>query len=760
MAAETDLRALDLFERLLAYPGNERFRRRLLKNEPPAVMERLARLEAGHAARAAMPTELPDWIAAPMVEPPGQIGPFRLVERIGQGGMGDVWRGERNDGLFEQQVAIKLIQGNLGPEGAKAFEAERRILARLNHPDIVRLIDGGITADGLPYLIMEHVEGVPFDAAIAPLDLRARMLLFSSAVQAVQFAHGRLIAHADLKPSNILVDTEGRVRLLDFGIAALLGGEDQRARPVGAMTREFASPERRAGAPPSVQDDVYALGRLLALALEGVSDPDLSAIAAKATAPQDERYDAAAELSGDVEHWLQGLPVSALPDTPAYRMRKFVARHRAGVLASILAVLALVGATFFATVSSIRAEAARKEAAARFEDARGTARYLLFTLMDRLEAQPNSLTLRKEVAEVAQHYLDRLSKAQGAAPEVRLEAARGLIRLAEAQGVPGLPNLAQPKRAEQSLSRALEIAKGTADARAGEIAVLALSYQARLASLVTHDAALSERLLNDADAMASKTIIPPLLKARLLNDRAVVAGFRDDYAKAVALARQAEAALPPAGDLETQLERAKSADIIAEGIYYSQTPQAAVPPYQEALARYEAAQARHPASRTLQERMERARWGLASTLLSMNRNRDALALLEDGHQRVSKMVAFDRDDLEAARLLQIIGLDRAQATADTGNFDKAIALYEANIAGRRAWLARNPDENRRLRDLAVAVKSLGDVQARGGHVKAACATYAEFRGLVAQLSRRGNLAEMDLDYTLQHLEQDERAYCR
>ncbi len=760
MGADTELRPLDLLERWLAYPGNERFRRRLLRNESEAVLERLARLEAGHAARAVMPTELPDWMAAPMVEPPGQIGPFRLAERIGQGGMGDVWRGERNDGLFEQTVAIKLIQGNMGPEAAKAFEAERRILARLNHPDIVRLIDGGITPDGLPYLIMEHVEGVPIDAAIGTLDLRARMMLFVSAVQAVQFAHGRLIAHADLKPSNILVDTEGRVRLPHFGISALLGGDDQRAPPLGAMTREYASPERRAGAPPSVQDDVYALGRLLAIALEGKDDPDLAAIAAKATAEQDARYDAAAELSGDVERWLQGLPVSARTDTAAYRVRKFVARHRIGVLASSLAVLALIGTTLFATISSIRAEAARKEAAARFEDARGTARYLLFTLMDRLEAQPNSLKLRKEVAEVAQHYLDRLSRAEGAAPEMRLEAARGLIRLAEAQGVPGLPNIAEPKRAAQSLSRALAIAQGTRDAGAPSIVVTALSYQARLAALVDHDATRAEQLINQAEAVASRSRVPPLLKARLLNDRATVVGFRDDYAKAAALAQQAEALVRDSKDLDAMLEHAKAADTYAEGVYYSQTPQAAIAPYRKALANYEAVRAAFPASRTAEERMERARWGLASTLLSLDRNAEALALLQEGHERVERMVAFDKDDLEAVRLLQIIGLDRAQATADTGDFQKAIALYKANIDGRRAWLARNPDENRRLRDLAIAVKSLGDVQARGGQVRAACATYAEFRGLVTQLSRRGNLAEMDLDYTLKHLEKDEALLCR
>jgi eukaryotic-like serine/threonine-protein kinase len=357
---EAELRALDLFERLMAYPGNARFRERLLKRESAAVMACLARIEAGHAARAAMPTEMPDWMAGPLVEPPGQIGPFRLTERIGHGGMGDVWRGARNDGLFEQTVAIKLIHRHLSAGAAKAFEAERRILAKLDHPDIVRLTDGGATEDGLHYLIMDYVDGVPFDEAVAPLPIDQRIRLFRQAAATVQFAHSRLIAHADLKPSNILVDREGRVRLLDFGIAGLLSGDGEAVPPTGAMTREFASPQRLAGAPPSIADDVYALGRMLALIVGPVDDGDPNAIIAKASAAEEaDRYGTVAALSADLEAWQNGFPVAAGPDSWTYRARKFVARNRAGVTASALAIFALIGTTTYATVSAIRAERAR-----------------------------------------------------------------------------------------------------------------------------------------------------------------------------------------------------------------------------------------------------------------------------------------------------------------------------------------------------------------------------------------------------------------
>ena len=214
---EADLRALDLFERLAARPGHTRFRERLLKNESPEVLARLTRLEASHAARGALPTEMPDALAAPAPAPPGRIGPFRLTARIGQGGMGDVWRGERDDGLFDQVVAIKLIHAHLDSRAVQAFDAERRILARLEHPEIVRLVDGGIAEGGLPYLIMDYVEGAPIDEAVAALPVRGRLAVFERAAAVVQFAHSRMVAHADIKPIRTSWSTpRGRVRLLDF----------------------------------------------------------------------------------------------------------------------------------------------------------------------------------------------------------------------------------------------------------------------------------------------------------------------------------------------------------------------------------------------------------------------------------------------------------------------------------------------------------------------------------------------------------------
>lgn len=756
-----DLRALDLFERLVAHPGNARFRERLLRLEAPQVLAKLAQIEAGHAARAAMPTELPESIPRGLIAPPERIGPFRLTERIGQGGMAEVWLGKRDDGLFEQSVAIKLIHAHLDSSAQTAFDAERRILARLDHPDIVRLIDGGVTESDLPYLIMDYVEGASFDQAVAPLPLGQRIGLFAQAAAAVQFAHSRLIAHADLKPSNIMVDIEGRVRLLDFGIAGLLAGDDGVSAQNGAMTRAFASPQRIAGDPPSISDDVFALGRVLALIIGDPTEADLAAIIARATADVvAARYDTVAAMMADLARWTDGRPVAARKGGLVYHARKFSGRHRFGVTASVLAVLALLGATAYATISSIRAERARAEASARFDDARGTARYLLFTLMDRLEARPNSLALRGEVANVAQHYLERLSHADSAAPEVRIEAARGLIRLSEAQGVPGMQNLAQPERARRSLDRALDLLGANPTGEAAVLAITALIYRARLYSMVDHKPDQALDTLKRVDRLiAANPAAPAVLKARARNERTAAMGWKNDYLTVGRMAQVTLETLPETLDAETLMERAKASDLFAEATYYAISPQASVRPYTIALARHEAAHKLYPNSRIIMERRERARWGLASTLLSMNRNAEALRLFDAGSAALEKMVAFDADDDEAVRLLQIVGLDRAQATADLGRYDAAIALYHANIAGRRVWMEKRPNEVRRLRDLAIAIKSLGDVQARGGHPAEACRTYAEFRTLVAQMAKMGNLAEMDMDYTLAHLAQDERQYC-
>lgn len=752
MAPDPELRALDLFEQLLDRPGNASFRSKLLKNEPGEVIAAVERLEAGHAARGAMPTELPDSVVNPVAAPPARIGVFRLTERIGQGGMGEVWSGERDDGLFEQKVAIKLIQTHLDARARDAFDTERRILARLDHPAIVRLTDGGVTDQGLPYLIMDYVEGAPFDEAVASLPLDQRVALFLQATKAVQFAHSRLIAHADLKPSNIMVDVSGRVRLLDFGIAGLLGEGEARA-PTGAMTREYASPQRLDGAPPSIADDVFALGRILR-AISSGQNAELEAIIAKATATEEaDRYPTASALATDLERWRSGFPVDATRGGWTYIARKFVGRHKVGVAATALAATALVGTTLYAV-------RAANEATARYEDARGTARYLLFTHLDRLEAMPRTLKLREEVARVAQYYLDRLSKAADADPSVRLEAAQGLVRLAEAQAGAGAGNLGEPEVAKRNLERALSMLGDRPDGAAAQTALSALLLRARIASYVDGEADRALTLFDRAEAIrSSNTGLSPLIESRILRGRAEALGWKGDYPSAIATGKRALAALPDSPDFATEIERGLTTDTLAEALFYGESGASAEPLYRQSMAAMERAVSLKPASRFARVLHARAGWTLGSTVLANGKNAEALAILDRGRREWLALIASDPDDREAPRSLRINEEARADALAVNGRIDEGIALLAGILEQRKLVWATRKNETRSLRELAIGTKALGDMQVTHGRTAAGCITYRAFVALVDQMRTSTDFKAMDMGYTLDDFAKKTAKYC-
>ena len=319
-----------------------------------------------------------------------QLGPYRLDEAIARGGMGTVYQATRVDGVFERQVVVKILRRGFDTGSfVRGFERERQILAGFTHESIVRLIDGGATSDGLPYLVMESVEGQRFDEICDRNEagLGQRLFLFTKLCEAVQAAHARLIVHCDLKPSNVLVTDEGKLKLLDFGIAKILETDDG---ATGALkqalgTPPYASPEQSRGEPISTATDVYSLGCVLFRLLTGQSPPraearqhengqpaisaayasrakaqghapgeirrgvrrlrgDLDAIVAKAIALEPSgRYRSAAELGEDVRRVLEHRPVTARPASPLYVGHRFVRRYRLPVLLATLLFLSLVG---------------------------------------------------------------------------------------------------------------------------------------------------------------------------------------------------------------------------------------------------------------------------------------------------------------------------------------------------------------------------------------------------------------------------------
>lgn len=341
-----------------------------------------------------LPTDLP---RVETLEPGMQLGAWRLGPRLGSGGMGDVYAGERADGSFKREVAIKVLKRGLDTDGVLGrFLRERRILGQLRHPNIAELIDAGATPDGRPYLVMERVDGVAITQWCAERDagLREILELMKQVCEAVHEAHRKLVIHRDLKPSNVLVTAAGQAKLLDFGIAKMLvddgDGDAETTRTLAAapLTPAFAAPEQFLGREVSTATDVYALGGLLYVLLTGrlphrrdsliatvvsledavaekpsvaVCRPestiaserraqrarelrgDLDAVLGKALHPEpDRRYRSAAELAQDLDHYLQLRPVSARPDSLAYRTRRFLRRNRLPVATGGFAVLGIL----------------------------------------------------------------------------------------------------------------------------------------------------------------------------------------------------------------------------------------------------------------------------------------------------------------------------------------------------------------------------------------------------------------------------------
>jgi len=370
------------FERLLALSATDREAElERIRDADPELAGQLAALVAAADGEvtlsAAVARAVGDLHAAHAADRSGEtVGVFRLEEKIAAGGMGVVYRASRLTG-FDQTVAVKFLSAVVqSADLLKRFEVERQILARLEHPYIARLIDGGTTPDGEPYLVMEYVRGVPLIDYCRDnrLDLSGRLRLFERIIEAVDFAHRALVIHRDLKPSNILVTDDGVPRLLDFGIASLTDAAGADSEPLTALTPQYASPEQLASGPVTTATDVYSLGVLLyqlltdrlphdpdPLTLETIRaaiaseprprpsalphtpvpvDRELDALVGRALAANpDHRYATAYGLLRDIARYRRGEPLEAMPDTTLYRATKFVQRNRAAVVASAAGLL-------------------------------------------------------------------------------------------------------------------------------------------------------------------------------------------------------------------------------------------------------------------------------------------------------------------------------------------------------------------------------------------------------------------------------------
>ena len=450
-----------------------------------------------------------------------RIGPYRVVEEIGRGGMGVVYRAVRDDEHFTKEVAIKLIEpGMRSDQILKRFRSERQILAMLDHPHIARLIDGGAAPDGSPYLVMEHVVGKPLleycDERGLGTDERLR--LFLVVCDAVAFAHQRLVVHRDLKSDNILVTADGAPKLLDFGIAKLLSQDPGEApatitAPMQRMlTPDYASPEQVRGDLATVASDVYSLGVILYELLTGArplhfetrtaeeilrvvtqEEPtapsaavskarsaetatrrgtttqrlrrqlagDLDYITLKALEKEpSRRYPSVDQLARDVRRYLGNLPVLARGRTTAYLVSRLVRRHRVAVATGALVLVALLAGLATTAWQARVASIERDRAKRRFQDVKALAHAVIFDIHDSIVSLPGATRAREILVQHALRYLDDLSKEAGDDPSLLNELGVAYGKIGDVQGRPEFSNLGRTADALHSYQRSLELLEG------------------------------------------------------------------------------------------------------------------------------------------------------------------------------------------------------------------------------------------------------------------------------------------------------------
>ena len=504
------------------------------------------------------------------------LGPYTLISQIGQGGMGSVWLARRSDGRFERQAAVKFVSIALaGRATEERFKREGSILGRLTHPHIADLLDAGISSDGQPYLILEYVDGTTIDQYCDQhkLDLEARVRLFLDVLSAVAHAHANLIVHRDIKPSNVLVTTGGEVKLLDFGIAKLLEGEGQTGVATlltheggSALTPQYAAPEQLTGQPVTTATDVYVLGVLLYLLLSGrhpagsgahspaelvkavldlepprasdaVTSDDSSLIAGRRGATADklrrelrgdldtivgkalkkspqERYASVTAFANDLQRYLKHEPISARPDTLAYRTAKFVRRNRTVVVLTATAIALVIGSL---STGLWIANRERKVAERRFAQVRQLANKFI-DLDAKIRGLQGSTKVRMQMVSDSLQYLRSLESEGLVDNDLALDIAFAYVRVAHAQGDPTSPNLGQFAEAKESLSQASKFVD----------AILAEDAKNRRALLIATTIAHDRMVLADSEGRREESLAFAKDAASLI-ERFLSLGNADPY---------------------------------------------------------------------------------------------------------------------------------------------------------------------------------------------------------------------------------------
>ena len=723
-----------------------------------------------------------------------EIGAFVLEQCIGHGGSSVVYRARRRSD-FSQQVAIKLLHGVGAP--ARRFLREREFLAALNHPNIARLFDAGSTADGVPYLVLEYVEGRRWDRELEIADppLALRLERFARVCDAVAHAHLHQLVHRDIKPANLLVDAHGEPRLLDFGIARLLdAGAESFTRDFGpALTPAYAAPEQIRGEPATTATDIHALGVLLYETLAGVNpfrgagndvaatlravaelEPpkpstikrglhaDLDAIVLTAMAKEPaRRYASARQLGDDVRAWLAGKPVTARAPTLRYLAARFAARHRFGVALAGVAALALAAAIAAALWQSREAGRERALAVQRLADVRQFVSNVLFDYHEGIQELAGSLPMQQRMVQDALRYLETLRRDAGDDASLWSDLAAGYLKIGDLQGNPYGSNLGDFDGAADSYAQGLDAVerlralRGDDDAARFTRARL-LTNQAHLlhqSSKLEAAAAKYREALTAFDAIRREGDLDIVIEhARALDyygdllGRAGVASLLDtegalrEHARARALREQALARHPGEERLRYELYHSQlrhGEDLVAAGRLAE-----AEPALLQALATMDALHREKPEDGYRRRETAMVHSRLAAVRADLGRTDEAIENALRAFRITDEMVRADPDNDALLQGMTASAGWAARFLVRAGRTDEAAPIIQRQIEGNEERLKRSPGNPDMTFALSLGYRRLGELRAAEGDPAAAI----EAHGKALALQRP--LASLSPEYAL------------
>ncbi|MEM7568520.1 MAG: serine/threonine-protein kinase [Pseudomonadota bacterium] len=696
---------------------------------------------------------------------PVRIGPYKIGALLGRGGMGAVYVGERDSGDFNHRTAIKIIRpGVLSEALVERFSRERQLLAQLKHPHIAQLYDGGETDDGTPYFVMEYVNGrpIPYWLEAAPRSLDQRLGLFLQICDAVEFAHQNLIIHRDLTPSNVLVTTEGNAKLIDFGIAkppsagtAATAGNSSLS-PL-SLTPGFAAPERASTNEASTLTDIYSLGKILATLTKDISNPELDAIAAKASNDlPEERYATARALSRDVERFQGGYAISAFSSSTGYRLGKLFKRQSLALSAGGLALVALIAGLITTSFAYQRADIERAKAAARFEDVRALAKFQLFDLYDSLSRVAGNTQARATLANEAQGYLKTLANDPEAPADVQLDTAAGYVRLARIIGVPPRPSLGQVELAKSHLQQAerlLEQYQASGHALVEQFHATKADLYASRAMVEIHE----EMTMDKADASlaaanAALKMVPAQqrsqawfnAKRQTLYSEADHADLSSNRARILSAAQRLRdnadswprRVLP---ERKAALDKAMAQYLEALADYVVGDHAVATPKFIAANKDFEAlgnTQPNDPILLYLQTWTNYIGYGSAAQVPGLIAQEEVF--LSRAQALVDRLKGLEERDASVVALGNRLKEARAQYLAKTGDFAKAITVQNTVLDFYQAQLDSSGEEGY-VFDVAYTKITLAFLLRDVGDLQGACSALIDSNALLAPIHARQSL---------------------